>query len=1178
MKAYTQVQDYIRNFSIFNSDKNIAVIRTQSGLQIFSVTESSNKKGQLCLTYETSGQGARFTRKIFEDFKYVENFAVCKVHNTQKIFLALINDKTIYYAISEKPEELSIKDFTTIRPENFLTGDEIASTPSNLLITSSEREQTLFMEFKDKSGRICQYSVILKNKDSKVSSYPLACNFTEIKCNVAGRAANCKVDGVYTFGQYGNEDSLIFTPAYDFYGEGAPSVTRLESDYSIGAISTLKLKNKFGTHLFSIDDENGRLCFYDYEKQLDYEDDTSRSVKTESYSSFKSAKKISSIYFKDKVYVFCLNKSGILSYTFADYDLKKDTIKGIGENDYLPFEEPMPFMSDVVYFGINEDGDLCVCKTNEIIFGKRSESGSWNFEHAEIDSQSGEANKFSAYVTKVNVEKPNANVSVSFPNDNSGCYIDGKYYNAKTIETKADAYGYVSIVQKACDFSPSIFYVSCNNEVISIDAGSEVQKKLLNLTSIEKLNAQKKYTLKDEESNLFDNGNEDGNFVFCNSMTMMPLAMNQMDEKKFPLTESDKKGIFSQLRLNLADKTVCAITDALNIDEDGLGYKIIEDVTYAAFKVAGFIIKGAKKIITLAIRVLDKVKGIFSFIFEIEGKIVEIILKSVKAVFDFVKQLLEKIGIPVDDILDWLKGFLGITDSIKATEAMKKLLQLSSKEISKQCESLDIDSLINQIKGYLPQASSIDSKMIQDNSTSSVNGNGVELSPSITYMYDTIWKNSDDSCFDFDVPISDNVREKLNEISMFIERNENRFADFEKRIYDDFAALSNDIQNLGDSINFADFLNKLTPVFADIAEVGLDLLGELLKIIVTIIAELITIFMESLTKPLNTNISGALRLIAEIFEMFGMEKISIADIVIFPIAFMANTISRITKNGKPLFTENQYNVIMEASSFNEMKCKLLKKNLRTGKKGAEKQNTLIEKENIEICQILKLLEGGFGLVGLVDSFTSLTSTSKKIKVISLFTTSVTTTGIILSIAAGLFYSPMDYDKDGSKYSNALKDLRTHGTVLLALNITKFGLILITTVASTATTYVASATMGKIVTYVENAIMIIINGCTLITKITGLIMSRSVEEHNMDFSEKQIQTDKKLYLCEKIGGICVDTENILKKSIAFAPDSFLLSNPVGMVVISIAGAGNCVLQLGYTTCTFIEISLYEDLVP
>ena len=1008
----TEMQNYIRRQTALNAEKDITMIDGRNRTEIYSIGDDGN----LYLCYETEGLKAEYSRKLVHG--NVKDFAATNVAKTNKVAIACCDEKNVYLALTEHPENIEEKDFIRLDLDGVLSGKKLV--PSNLLLSALDKGMTLFVEMKDEGGRIEQFSCLIDSDNpSNIKYYPLAANFSEVKCSVAGRAVGQYVDGIYTYGVYGETSQLLYTPSCNVFGTTPPAPIRFKSEYNVDTICTLPLKTKTGTHLFSVGE--GKLYLYPFDNQKDMfhvsNPDPDLLVSSEL---FKEAKKVSAVRFDDTVYVYVLNEALVLSYTFAQCSGDK-----FGE-----FAEPVVLMENVFYFDISNQGTMNICKEKSAVFGKRnSDSGEWGFKSASLETDLDEYTSNSAYVTRILTDKPFDEVLIEFPNGKVSCFVNDVCHKFQSMSVKADAMGAVTIAQIATTLTPPCMKVIYKDEVSQVNPAEEAQKRLLSLTDEDTIKNQVIYDPDGKTRNLFGEGvDETGLSLVSSSISALCGSINSIIPGFTPMPLKFAEGVMIKITDTLVDILPYGVTHNPFMDFVG---NVVKDIAYAVNwvtdKIKWLYDHTIKKAVDFAIGLVGKV---WKFVIKIGDKVLEVVVDTVEKVFSTAVKLLEAIGIPIGKIFDWLKKALGIDEACKMNDCMKKMLHLSAKKIAEiTVETKDqfvaaLDKVIDTIADWsnvdLDSAKSI----LSDNSKTTLSSLGFGGGgPQGTYMFSTIMGalNPNDLVMPSFTPT-----QAMNDARSALELALQEFQQDINEAASVLLSIGEDVVELFKSGEISDVIDALKRIVGKMGIAGIELCKALIKPIFDLIACTVEALADLLCEPIH------IPLLSEILKIFGINEFSIADVVTFPVSFLATTVSRIAQ-GKPLITDAMYNSIMAADSIDDLinppRVKMLKM-ARRGVLKAEANDptkSLIPEEDDRMSVVqLRFWLAAMCIADIAVDVPAKAATMsgcvKTPKICSPISAVLCGMNFGLSWFAGRLYSPMD-SNDDSEYVKSLSSVK-----------------------------------------------------------------------------------------------------------------------------------------------------------
>lgn len=1017
----TEMQNYIRRQTALNPEKDITMIDGRNRTEIYSVGDDNN----LYLCYQADGLKAEFSRTLVHS--NIKEFAATNIAKTNKVAIACSDEKNIYLVLTETPEKIEEKDFIRLNFDGVLGGRNLV--PSNLLLSALDNGITLFVEMKDDSGRIEQFSCLLDSQNpSNTQYFPLAANFSDVKCSVAGRAVSQYVDGIYTYGTYGETSQLLYTPSCNVFGSTPPAPIRFKSEYTVDTICTLPLKTKTGTHLFSVGE--GSLYLYPYDRQKDMfhisNPDPDLLISSDL---FKEAKKVAAVRFGDMLYVYVLNEALVLSYTFAQCMGDK-----FGE-----FAEPVVLMENVFYFDISDQGTMNICKENSAVFGKRdSDSGEWGFKSASLETDLDEFTTNSAYVTRILTEKPFDEVLIEFPNGKVSCFVNDICHNFQSMSVKADSLGAVTVVQIATSLTPPCMEVTYKDEVSKVNPAEEAQKRLLSLTDENTLKKQVIYDPDGKTRNLFGEGVDDtGLSLVASSISALSSSVNSIMPGFVPMPVKFVNGVMVKITETLVDILPYDVTHNPFVDFIG---KVVRDVAYAVSwvtdKIKWLYDHTIKKAVDFAIGLVGKV---WKFVVKIGDKVLEVVVDTFEKVFSTAIKILEAIGIPIGKIFDWLKKALGIDEACKMNDCLKKTMKLSGKMLAEKTIEMKervvdvLDSVVNVIADWADVDVDKAKSLFSEKARVSLASLGVDCGPQGTYMFNTIVgviTPNDLKLPDF-TP-TQKMTESMNAFEAALNGLENDVTEAASVL----VSIGQDFVDIIKSGDIAEVCDALKRVVGKLGIAGVDLCKAIVKPLFDMIACTIEALVDLLCEPIH------IPLLSEILKIFGIEEFSIVDVFTFPASFLATNVSRIVQ-GSPLIDDAMYNSIMNANSLDNlmkgmpviMKSKpkqkvKLKSNLLKSDallKANSVTSSLCPEDCRKTAYTIRFFLASLGVCDLVvDVFSKAAALDKSKtaeKIVAPISAVMCVLNFGLSFWAGQLYSPLDSDDD-NEYTKKLATVKS----------------------------------------------------------------------------------------------------------------------------------------------------------
>lgn len=1157
MTIGSEVQDYIRRMSVINPEKDITMLDHNDRVEIYSIGDD----GKLYLTYETDGGNAKFARvMLLEDCK---EFAATTIPKTNLVAIASADTQNIVLAITDAVETLKKEQFKKVNLAGVLGGKKL--TPHNLLIAALDEGLTLFIEMKDESGRIEQFACVLDSKyPDAIKYFPLASNYSSVVCSVAGRAVGQYVDGIYTYGDYGETPQLLYTPSYNVFGDTQPAPLRLKAEGKVDTIGSLKMKKKLGTHLFAIGEQKLQFYPYDNQKDLYHNDHPDPIMKIES-PYFTEAKKLAPVLFGNQLYIYVLNEANVLSYTFADY---KNDMPG-------EFHEPVTMMENVVYFDVSEGGTMNICTMDQAIFGQRDEkTGSWGFSEASLESDLDEYHKESAYVTKVCGVPPYDEVTLEAEGTKKiACYINDVYHNFKKITVKADSTGCIRVAQIATDFVPPTFTVTYGKETVSVNPALEAQKQLLTLTDTNGI-ANTMITQTDGTQRPLTGETQDENslMMIASSISSMNAAMDSL-VPGFSNLPGNK--FIHGVQMKITNEIISILPyDVTHNPFVEFVAEVVEDVKYAVNwmvdKVKWLYDHTIKTAVEFVIGVIDEV---WKFVVKVGEKVLEVVVDTVEHVFTAVKEILEFLGIPVDDILDWLKNLFGIDDVIRMNDSMKKLLQLGAKKLSEKVVDMKesairvLDQAIDSVENWAKIDPEQVRNTVQPYMGASPSDYGYEMTPRSMYMYDTMYGGLDFMEVEFP-PFA--MTSKMEDASNQLQAAVSKVEDGLEEAFDVFVSIGENIESIFGSKDLLVICDNLKQILGKVAIAGLDVCKAFIEPLFDFVACSLEAVVEAICKPVH------IPFISEILKLFGVHEFSLVDLITFPMAFFS-TIGAKLFTGKPIIDEKTYNMIMNATSIDGVRMGVRSQLLRASCSSmlkAEEKKRLFDPKNRTMAVTTKSIIASFAFCEMISSaiFMGIKAASPSDE-ITISDKVQGALGVVYTVVdftcSYLFgyhcFSPMSLDDD-SKYSKNIKVVKGFSE---AYTICWWFKSAVSAFNGSVSTYslIRGEESGKITEKASLVLSGVLNLFSFIAEIGSLIAAGVVDKTD-EFSDEDL--DKDTFICDTCGYLFDDVRGIM--DVAFDFGLSKIKNPYFLVPYI---ASRAVLATGYGVCMAVTGSLFPD---
>ncbi len=988
MKITTDVIDYAARFETINVDKDVAVLRSENFIGLFTVGEDNN----LYVYSECSGNKSQFEKKsIFDSCK---EFAGMRMGDTNNFILSVISNDEVYICITDNPTCISKTDFKKIQ---FSDQEFIDLRPYELFVNSGREESTIAVMMKNSRGRVSRCIVNVSIDKIDIESEPLACNFTTIKSVACGRAVKQRVDGVYIFGLYGDSEQLLYTPVSNPYGSLPPSPLRLgvpEKGIDAVGLCHFDSAQNENTHLFAAG--NGVLYFYPHDKQYDCNRiEYSNYEKVIESSCYADVLKIVSYIDKNNscLYVWVLNRSGVLSYIYA-------TVSEDGSLQWI--DTPIVFKEHIKYFDISEN-NIVLCNSKELLFGTRSKECGLSFSSVNIDTKLDVLSKQRSFATRIMVDSSSEKIRLKSETPISA-YVNNKYYRFTDITVDPDLYGGVDVVQVADGLIPEPFEVQRVKYDNTKDTGEE-----------------------ENISEVYDEGTvtETLNYFPGQKAYEMLLELNEPDKLKSAKIY-DIHGNYKFLASDLNDEQINQAADVINqikmaSESISNGTVLLQQRSGVIDKMFNYVEEAFDYVRTTLNNIVDKVvefvteivSDVIHFVIKVAGKVICVVLNTAMKCFKCIVELLELLGIPVDKIIDWLLSFLDIDGAIRLNSVVKNSLIDGKDEFVNQLKNANQECInaFNSVIEKISEWAFGDVEQIETD-TNKYYDNSMFSSPSAMNLYNSVFKSGEINNVSIDAKeIDDETKNLLNDIISQVNNIETEKGNDLKKFFDEI------VDSLEGIKSFSDVVDVLKQILGLIGIVGIKIINDIISQLFTFVISMVDWALDCIMKKMNDSF------FSELLEIFGLENVCLFDLIFFPVSVLYN-LSYYIINGESVVPENMFK---DDNVFSELK------NMFTLKGTA---NELSLKEEYE--KYYKEIAGGSGYTELDKSKTLrvvlsaidvatdslgfanatidlLFSGNTKLKLLSLAEGCLTISSyILLNLKIRRFYTPLTFvDTDAS---------------------------------------------------------------------------------------------------------------------------------------------------------------------
>lgn len=833
------VLDHFISAEAISAEKDIVML--SSDLSIGMLTIGIDNK--LYCYAEQLGENVKYKRSIVTED--CEEVAAARIGTSNKFAISYIKNNEMYLCICEDLYSLDEACFTKLDLKDCIVGEGVSL--DNIYIYCQDNAVTLSVLVKSSGGTLQQYTIDVtaeKIGDAKYSA--LNANFSDIFNIVVGRAHNQRVNGVYTFGEYAYKNQLLYTPTENVYGNTPPNPIRLSTppewmDY----IVCCSTANREGTHLFG--SGSGKLYFYPLEKQHDVSqlgEDNHVLVAESPY--FNNVTKMSA-YVDDvgqKLYVWILNESRQLIYLFAS----------IGGFDEIIFEEPILFREDVLYFSHNGENLSYVTK-DAVYVGKRTENIQYNFSKIYISSETDSVVNFKAYATKVITDEPYQEVLLKC-DEEIEAYLNNSFYRFKEVVVRSGPDKVLDIVQSAESVTSPIIDIYVGSEGNSykteFNCTQSSYERILNLNTIERFT----------EAYYIDN--KKAKHYLSEGLTneQIEMAVGTIDQLCRCSTEVTLRSLYNgSYSYNYSREGF--ISETIHFLDEAFDYvksfaKSFWDKTFG--KLIEFVVETGKKIVKFIIKIGDK---IFSFV-----------LKTVSEILYCAVQVLEFIGIPVTKLLDWLTSFLDISGAMELRDVFVDYTNVGMEYGAQTFKTYGdfiqsrISELINQIDNKDKIVCSVEKK-----DESVLYGN---IDAANMYFFDLVYKRAPLEDIEIgEVTCSEQIFLKIKAIE-----EKAKLLNLSNDIDLDFLYYREESNNL-DLCSLATWARN---IIFEIGKRSLEIISDVILEVTKVVEDLLSYIKNIINKAIH------IPLVSAVLEFFGIDEMSILELVCFVPAFFINLV------------------------------------------------------------------------------------------------------------------------------------------------------------------------------------------------------------------------------------------------------------------------------------------------
>lgn len=494
-----------------------------------------------------------------------------------------------------------------------------------------------------------------------------------------GRKSTGRVDGLYTLGSIGGQQSIIFQELYDPFGGGAGAVSRL---YLPEGVAPLSIASTPSATVASTDDatytdlyvttSTGDLYYFPADGQADQ----SQGHYLFNNVLFKDTSALYAYTIQDKVVVWGLDRAQHIFYTQAEAGSVAD-----GNNWSFPLplgkgiEQVSPYVNRVnggnAYFAHTGANELKKVFQDPV-------SSTWQKQNILLPADpNASSQKFDSYTTSITVtDETNAPVSnarlLLSSSFRAPVYINNHYYilDTQPIPVRTDSMGCVTVVQRVETTVAACLYAQSEEEgpVLSINPMDNGVSNVIALNSDDALSNATYTDDKGENptSLVPDSASSDDISSAATSINSLSDAYAQYTPAGTSVTSSGAT----------AAKRNSNSTAAARISPTGRTTSLMAVDTFgdAIVVAAGDLFDWLESATEYVIDIVEDVaKATWNFVCTIAGKVFTFVIDTIEKVVGAIQAIFQFLETLVKDLIQFMKFLFSWGDIQKTKDVMKNL-------------------------------------------------------------------------------------------------------------------------------------------------------------------------------------------------------------------------------------------------------------------------------------------------------------------------------------------------------------------------------------------------------------------------------------------------------------------------------------------------------------------------
>lgn len=905
----TELMTNFRQAEAISPQKKFEALHTKDG---YSLLFSIGNNNIFYLTQQTPGEATGWLQMDLSSKLAslhgskpikAKDFAVSQNHQSGKLDLALVitvEGKDHLYLSLNNEAKLNVITSDSIEWNNMPYDDpdnqNITLSIENLYIAETQQEQYIVADisrktFKHSSNFLKRYYVdpetaaTGRHWNDMVTGGDLDPGII----SVLGRKDGDEVDGIYTYGSINGRQELLYAPLFNpFDPYAAPTIVRLDlPKEKVTALATADIGNDV-TDLFAVAGKS--LYYFPANEQRDGA--VGKLLQTNDL--FDGIKKLFAFATSQKFVVWGLNRANQVVYTSC---LRKNVLSSTMWTYPVPILHKVTQVSPYLNVKDTSNNFFAVSSNSNLKKAVQSPQTSiWDFQEVELKAPlNAKAKQFSSYTTRVQLtdgDKPLQDHTLYVSsNSRTSVHINNLYYvlTPDPIPVQTDSAGSLTIMEELEDVAGARITVSDKQGLSRvINPMEKAFNKVAALNSANKL----------KEAEIVDPKTGKGTKLVGSGIDKKDLEAVAETNKN--IAKAYEKVSSSTGLLRAPKPLLLTMNQGNTVHLQGFGDAILAEIG----DLFSWLASGVSHIVHL---VEDTVKGVWSFVVEIAGKVYKGIMDCVEKVVAAVRWLYDAIKTAIEDLLKYLSFLFEWKDITRTKEVLKNLVKLYARKQVDQIGDTKarLNTEINKLKKGLNDWAGIkDYKGLGEAATASPNNkstpNENQTAPGglISSHFQSNGGNAALNKPPKAIKASNDIADKL------FEAMKNNSGELD-RFLDQFEQLAKDIPNL----SLEDILKKIVAIIAGaILEGAKAVMNTLFDIMLAMVETALDILDEKVYIPV----------VSDILEFFGVPTLSMLDLMCW-IAAVPITIGHKAAHGSaPFKDDEQTKFLINAKKFDDL--------------------------------------------------------------------------------------------------------------------------------------------------------------------------------------------------------------------------------------------------------------------